>query len=315
MRRASPLHKCHTNAVEQGQNDSGHPPEEDAITRFQRVLVTGAAGRIGRAVLDVLARESVPATALVLEDPGGLPADRVVVGDARSPEAVARAMEGADGVIHLAAIPTPLDDPPEVVFGTNTLSTFTVLDAAGRAGVRRAVIASSQAASGLPFAGRELHPVYVPVDQDTPDQAADAYALSKRADELTADMMARRYGMPVVALRYPFIGGTDERLPEYADAVAKDPAIGAGSLWAYLETRDAAEAAWLALGCPADGAVVIYVAAPETLVPEPTADLLRRYHPDTPVRRPIEGRAVPYDLTAAEQVLGFRARHHIVGTR
>jgi nucleoside-diphosphate-sugar epimerase len=287
---------------------------EDTITPYQRVLVTGAAGRVGRGVLDVLARESVAATALVLENPGDLPADRVVVGDARSPEVVARAMDGVDGVVHLAAIPTPLDDPPEVVFGTNTLSTFTVLDAAGRAGVRRAVIASSQAASGLPFAEQERHPAYVPVDNDTPDQAADPYALSKRTDELTADMVARRYGMPVVALRYPFIGGTDERLREYADAVARDPAAGAAGLWAYLETRDAAEAAWLALGCDVDGSVVIHVAAPETLVPQLTLDLLRRYHPDTPVRRPIEGRAVPYDLTAAEQVLGFRARHHVVGS-
>jgi nucleoside-diphosphate-sugar epimerase len=281
---------------------------------LQRVLVTGAAGRIGRGVLDVLAREAVAATALVLEDPGDLVADRVVVGDARAPDVVARALEGADAVVHLAAIPTPLDDPPEVVFGTNTLSTFTVLDAAGRAGVRRAVIASSQAASGTAFAPRELHPAYVPVDNDTPDQAADPYALSKRADELTADMVARRYGMPVVALRYPFVGGLDERLRDHADAVARDPALGARSLWAYLETRDAAEAAWLALRCPAEGAVVVHVAAPETMVPVPTADLLRRYHPGTTVRRPIEGYAVPYDLTAAEQMLGFRARHRVVGS-
>ncbi|WP_423461981.1 NAD-dependent epimerase/dehydratase family protein [Promicromonospora sp. MS192] len=279
-----------------------------------RVLVTGAAGRIGRAVLDVLGRESVAATALVLDDPGDLAADRVVVGDARSPQVVARALDGADGVVHLAAIPTPLADPPEVVFGTNTLSTFTVLDAAGRAGVRRAVIASSQAASGTAFAPQELHPAYLPVDENTPDQAADPYALSKRTDELTADMVARRYGMTVVALRYPFIGGLDDRLVEHADSLARDPALGARSLWAYLETRDAAEAAWLALGCPAEGATVVHVAAPETLVPQPTADLLRRYHPGVPLRRPLEGRAVPYDLTAAEQVLGFQARHLVVGT-
>lgn len=279
----------------------------------QRVLVTGAAGRIGRAVLEVLVRESVAATALVLEDPGDLSADRVVVGDARSPDVVERALEGADGVIHLAAIPTPLDDPPEVVFGTNTLATFTVLDAAGRAGIGRAVIASSQAASGIAFAAQELHPAYVPVDGETPDQAADPYALSKRVDELTADTMVRRHGLSVVALRFPFVGGMDGRLRDHADAVARDPALGARSLWAYLETRDAAEAAWLALLSPGEGAVVINVAAPETLVPVPTVELLRRYHPGTPLRRPIEGYAVPYDLTAAEQILGFRARHRVVG--
>jgi nucleoside-diphosphate-sugar epimerase len=126
-------------------------------------------------------------------------------------------------------------------------------------------------------------------------------------------MVARRHGMSVVALRFPFVGGMDERLRDHANAVARDPALGARSLWAYLETRDAAEAAWLALRHPGDGAVVINVAAPETMVPVPTLDLLRRYHPDTPVRRPIEGHAVPIDLTAAEQVLGFHARHRVVG--
>jgi nucleoside-diphosphate-sugar epimerase len=281
---------------------------------LRRVLVTGAAGRIGRAVLDVLARESVPATALVLADPGDLAADRVVVGDARSPDVAARAMSGADGVIHLAAIPTPLHDPPEVVFGTNTLSTFTVLDAAGRAGVRRVVLASSASASGLAFAAQELHPAYLPIDEQTPDQAADPYALSKRTDELTADMMARRHGMSVVALRYPYIGGLDDRLRGRADAVARDLSLGARDLWAYLETRDAAEAAWLGLGRADDGAVVVNVAAPETLVPVPTLDLLRKYHPDVPLRRPVEGRAVPIDLTAAERLLGFHARHLVVGS-
>lgn len=280
----------------------------------RRVLVTGAAGRIGRAVLDVLAREKVAATALVLEDPGDLAADRVVAGDARSPEVVARALDGADGVVHLAAIPSPLHDPPEVVFATNTQSTFTVLDAAGRAGVRRAVIASSQAASGTAFAARELHPAWFPVDERTPDQAADPYALSKRVDEQTADMTARRHAMSVVALRYPYVGGLDEHLRDHADAVARDPGLGARSLWAYLETRDAAEAAWLALGRSDEGSVVVNVAAPETMVPFPTLDLLRRYHPTVPLRRPVEGRAVPIDLTAAERLLGFRARHHVVGT-
>lgn len=275
--------------------------------------MTGAAGRIGRGVLDVLARERVAATALVLEDPGDLAADRVVVGDAGSPAVAARAVEGADAVVHLAAIPTPMHDPADVVFGTNTLATFAVLDAAGRAGVRRAVIASSQSAWGTAFAPFELHPASLPVDADTPDQAADPYALSKRTDELTADMVARRYGLSVVALRYPFVGGVDERLQARADEVARDPGLGARNLWAYLETRDAAEAAWLALRYDGGGARVVYVAAPDTLSPVPTAELVRRYHPDVPLTRPLVGHEVPIDLAPAERLLGFRARHLVVG--
>lgn len=78
---------------------------------LSRVLVTGAAGLIGRAVLARCAAEDVPVTALVLEDPGDLKADRVVVGDAGDPEAVRRALEGVEAVIHLAAIPSPNDNP------------------------------------------------------------------------------------------------------------------------------------------------------------------------------------------------------------
>ncbi|NUR89462.1 MAG: NAD-dependent epimerase/dehydratase family protein, partial [Nonomuraea sp.] len=49
---------------------------------MNRILVTGAAGLIGRAVLAHCAREGAQVTALVLDDPGDHKADRVVVGDA-----------------------------------------------------------------------------------------------------------------------------------------------------------------------------------------------------------------------------------------
>jgi nucleoside-diphosphate-sugar epimerase len=271
-----------------------------------RVLVTGAAGRIGRGVLAVLSERGVAANALVLEDPGDLPAELVVEGDARDPAAVRAALKGADGLVHLAAIPVPTGYAPELVFSLNTLSTFTVLEEAGRAGIGRACIASSFALTGLPF-GRDLHPPYVPVDEDMPLQAEDAYALSKQADELTAAMMARRHGMSVVALRLPFVGGFEERLPEYAAIWSRDPGEGASTVWAYLETLDAARACVLGLSVPGPGAHAVYVAAPEILAPFPTEDLMRRYHPATELRRPMPGRATPIDTSAAHTLLGFTA--------
>lgn len=274
-----------------------------------RVLVTGAAGLIGRAFLARCAAEGVPATALVLDDPGDLKADRVVVGDAGDPETVRHALRDADALVHLAAIPTPDLAPPAEVFTNNTRATFVTLDEAGRAGVRRAVIASSLCALGLPFSPHPVTPVYVPVDEAHPLQVADPYGLSKEADEATARMIARLHGMSVVALRLPFVGDTEDRLPERAAAVAAEPGETVRELWAYLDLRDAVQALWLAITRPLSGAHVLFVAAPDTLSPLPTQDLLDRYLPDVPRRSALVGRAVPMDLTAAREVLGFEAAH------
>jgi nucleoside-diphosphate-sugar epimerase len=276
-----------------------------------RVLVTGAAGRIGRAVVDALQVRRTAVTALVL--PGtadALPVDRVVEGSTCDADAVRAALAEVDGVVHLAARPAPNRGTPYEVFGENTLGTFTVLEEAGRAGVRNAVVASSLAANGLPFAAGPLSPAYVPLDVGVPTQAEDAYALSKLADEQTAAMMTRRHGMTTVALRYPFVGGFAERLRDHAEKVGADPSIGAADLWSYLETRDAARAAVLALQVRG-GCHVFHVAAPRTLAPYPTVELLRRFHPATEIRTALPGRTTPIDLTPARQLLGFTAEHEV----
>jgi nucleoside-diphosphate-sugar epimerase len=232
-----------------------------------------------------------------------------VVGDAVDVDTVVDAMRGVDAVVHLAAIPSPEMGTATEVFGRNSLATFVVLDQAGRHGVSRAAIASSYAICGLPFASRPLTMPYLPVDRDLPLQITDAYALSKRADEATADMVARRYGMRVISLRYPFIGTPEERLPWRAAMFADDPACGAADVWAYLDARDAARAAWLALHAGGHGADVVYVAAPETLAPYPTEWLLDRFHAGVPRRAAHPGRAVPIELEHGRDLLGFTARH------
>jgi nucleoside-diphosphate-sugar epimerase len=270
-----------------------------------RVLVTGAAGLIGTAVLDRLATGGVPVTALVLDETPGVRAGRVVVGDAGDPDVVAVALGGVTAVIHLAAIPTPLDDPDHVVFGRNTGATFAVLDGAGRAGVRRAAIASSYSVCGLPFARVPTRLPYLPLDVRTPLQITDPYALSKQVDEATAAMMHRRYGLDVVALRLPFVGPAG-KLARMAAWYAGEPGRGAPNLWSYLDVRDAARALVAALRPAEPGNHVLYLAAPETLSARPTEWLLDRFHPGVP-RPSFPGRSVPIDLEPARNLLGFEA--------
>lgn len=276
---------------------------------MNRVLVTGAAGLIGRAVLAAVRTEGIEATALVLADPGDLSASRVVVGSAADPQAVRQALRGCDGVIHLAAIPVPHGGTPLEVFGGNVSATFVVLDEAGRAGIEHAVIAGSYSATGLPFARELRHPAYLPVDLGLPPLVEDCYGLSKQVDELTAAMAHRAYGISVVALRLPFVGGFGDRLPGHAALVERDLTIGARDMWSYLETRDAARAALL--GLKVNGLHAIYVAAPRTISPFPTEALLDRFHPGVQRRRPLPGRTVAIDLDPANRILGFEARHEL----
>ena len=282
-----------------------------------RVLVTGAAGLLGRHVVRRLAADGWAVVGLVLSA-DELPAElgrveglveRLVVGDAADPAVAAAAVDGADAVVHLAAIPAPTLGANHVVFGQNTLSTFCVLDAATEAGVSRAVIASSIAATGLSFSPHAAQPAYVPIDEVLPTEAADAYALSKLTDELTAAMMTRRSGMTTTALRMPFLGTPYDRLGEHAALLAGQPELGARDLWSYLDSRDAASAISLALGRTSGDSLVIGVAAPENLSPYPTEQLLAAYLPRVPRRRALPGRSTAMDLTRAESVLGFRAEH------
>ncbi|MFC4858052.1 NAD-dependent epimerase/dehydratase family protein [Actinophytocola glycyrrhizae] len=271
-----------------------------------RVLVTGAAGRLGGAVLRDLAAHGTSVIGLDRTDPGT--ADTFFTGSAGDVDLVARAVAGADAVIHLAAIPDPTLGTPAEVFVGNVAATFVVLDQAARAGVSRAVIASSLSITGLPFAPRPAAPDYVPIDEAMPLQVADPYALSKQADEATARMVARRDGMGVVALRFPKLG-TPGFLADYAREYREEPGAGAHEVWSYLDLRDAAVACRLGLTAPVTGVHPLYLAAPETLSPYPTGELLARYLPDVPRRAPLPGRAVPIDTSAAAALLGFTPRH------
>jgi nucleoside-diphosphate-sugar epimerase len=274
----------------------------------ERVLVTGATGRLGRRVVAALQAQGVAVTALDLASSDDLQVDRLVVGSAGDVDVVRRALDGVDGIVHLAAIPVPFRAPSEHVFCGNTAATFTVLEQGAQAGVRRAVIASSYAVTGLPFARAARQPAYLPIDEDIPLQIEDPYALSKQVDELVAQSMWWQHGLSVVALRFPFLGGIEDGLPTRAARIAADPAFAARELWMYLETRDAASACVLALTAPSEGCHVVGLAAPNTLAPYPTEQLLDAYFPSVPRRTVFPGQAAPIDVRRARSLLGWEPK-------
>lgn len=287
------------------------------------ILVTGAAGAIGREIVAQLARRGDRVVAMDRQSSEHLwrsalndgERQRIVsvVGDCADERDVRDALTArgdVDGVVHLAARTHAGAGTPIEVFSTNTLSTFTVLSSAGARGVGRAVIASSIHATGIPANHHGLMPRAFPLSEADAIALDDWYSLSKRVDELTAEMVASRWGMPVVALRYPLV----KTLPELRVAVraaADDPRRGVREGWTYLTSGDAARAALCALDADTDGAEILHVAAADTLLPMPTDAALHRYAPGIARRREFPGRSTPMDTSLARARIGFEPRDSV----
>jgi UDP-glucose 4-epimerase len=166
----------------------------------RRVLVTGGAGFIGSALVRRLAASAIPVR--VFDDLSignrayldGQPCE-LVVASLTDPAAVRDAVAGCDAVVHLAAragIPDSVTDPLGT-FDANVTQTVSLLDAARLAGVRRFVLASSNAVLG---------PHEPPADETVLTRPSSPYGASKLAGEAYVTAYAATYGIAACALRF-----------------------------------------------------------------------------------------------------------------
>ena len=274
----------------------------------RRVLVTGAAGRLGAAVLADLFEHDIPVRGV-----DRIPIDRSAPGgphmtlDGTDVGQLVTAMRGCRAVIHLGAIPAPNRHTDDVVFRNNTAATFAVLQAAAATGVRRVVVASSASILGHAWAPTDVFPDYAPVDERHPLRPLDPYALSKAVDELTCRTFAARYGMNIPMLRLSTIlTATNAKL--WAKETATDPLSDwhrPRVLWSYVDIRDAAATCRLALTSPTVGARAYNVTAADTLAPLDTAELLETYAPTVRITRTMIGSETAWSLDRARDELGY----------
>ena len=270
------------------------------MTQAPTVLVTGGSGHLGGAVMRVLAG-TARAVAFDLKPPrGGVP---FIKGSVLSLADLEPAMAGVDALVHVAAIPNPRDRPPEVVFETNVRGTWNAFHAAARAGVKKAILISSECATGLCYQKAEFPPDYLPIDEAYPLRPAEVYGLSKQAAEAVAASFARS-GMDVTVLRPLFI-----LFPHNHGEIAERADLWHRDLWGWVEPDDVAAAVCLALDKTA-GFEVFFIGAPNTLAPEPTLDLVaRRFDRPVEIRRPELYRQDPnaalFDITKARRLLGY----------
>jgi uronate dehydrogenase len=161
------------------------------------VLVTGAAGGIGTLLRGGLPERGWAVRCLdVVPIADTRPGEEQVVADASDLPAVLDAVRGADAVVHLAGVLGESTWP--AIVQSHVQTTYAVLEAARREGVRRVVLASSNHASGFterPPAGTLLR------ERDAPPRPDTYYGVAKATMESLASLHADRYGMDVVCLR------------------------------------------------------------------------------------------------------------------
>ncbi|WP_108660224.1 NAD-dependent epimerase/dehydratase family protein [Acuticoccus kandeliae] len=272
-----------------------------------RVLVTGAAGHLGRHVTAALTAAGHEVHAVDAAPFAG-EAAQVTVADLAVWDGLGAAAREADAIVHLAAIPNLDNHPEDVVYRTNVTLAARVAFAAIEAKIGRYVYASSQTVLGQSLAPSIVAPVRLPVDEDHPLVPREGYGLSKLAGEGLAALVAERLGVAAFALRLPVIWAPET----FAAHVGKrrgNPVQAVKSLWAYVDARDAGEAFRLAVEVEADGFAALQIGADRPFVDGDIREAVAAAYPGVPRGSEI-GPATPiFSIERARRVLGYAPRH------
>jgi nucleoside-diphosphate-sugar epimerase len=280
-----------------------------------KVLVTGAHGKVGRALVPALMQAGHDVRATDLTGPTwDRPEDprqaedywQVDLTDVGSVDALVR---GCDAVVHTAAIPQPLHHAPSVVFGNNLMSTFNVLESAIAAGVSRFVNFSSETAPGFIFAHRQFEPDYLPIDEEHPLRPQDSYATAKWFGELLMERAPERADVATISIRPCWVQDLDS-YERNLGPIVRDPSVLVGNFCSYIDVYDLCEATVLGVESDLTGHEVFYVASPDTIGGHPLEEIVRRCHGATQVElRPLaRPDASAVDCSKARRLLGWEPK-------
>jgi nucleoside-diphosphate-sugar epimerase len=268
-----------------------------------RIVVTGGSGKGGKWVVRDLLEHGHDVLNVDVRHAGGTERSTLVA-DLADLGQTQEALSGADAVVHFAAIPAPGLRPDGETFRINAMSTYNVFSAAVDHGMKRVVWASSETVLGLPF---DIPPAFAPIDETIEPHPESSYALSKLVGETMAAQFGRRSGIGFVGFRISNIMDPEDYalFPTYWD----DARLRKWNLWGYVDARDVASAARLALEAEISGSEICIVAAADTVMTRPSGELMAEVFPSVPLRRAVSGRETLLSIEKARRLLGYEPAH------
>jgi UDP-glucose 4-epimerase len=274
-----------------------------------RIIVTGGNGKLGRAVVTHLkdsGHEVFVFDRIAQREPGYFPVDLTDYGQVIDAfHGIEEHHAGVDALVHLAAIPAPGIVPDVATFDNNVPSTYHVLQAARRVGIRKIVTASSETVLGLPF---DVPPPYVPVDEEYDARPESTYSLGKHLEEQLEIQLCRwDPELSITAMRFSNV----MEPADYAQfpSFQSDPMLRKWNLWGYIDARDAADAVQKALETRGPGFERVIIANADTVMERPSSDLLDAVFPDVPRKREVSGRETLLSIDKARRLLGWEPQH------
>ena len=213
-----------------------------------------------------------------------------------------------DAVVHFAAIPAILIRPDNETFRINAISTYNVIDAAVKLGVRKVIFASSETTYGICFAEGEVRPEYVPVDEEHPMVPHDSYGMSKVVNEATARSFQARSGIDLYGLRINNVIEPHEYETKFPGFVA-DPGLRRRNIFAYIDARDLGHMVDCCLRTDGLGYEIFNVSNDDTSVGIPSDEVYACFYAGVVCRCARGCHETFYANDKAKRLVGFAPRH------
>ena len=199
--------------------------------------------------------------------------------------------------------------PDNELWRGNVTSTYNVIEAACKLGVRKIIIASSETTYEVCFGQGDLDYTSFPLDEDTDVNPMDTYAISKLTGERVARGFARRFDADIYALR---IGNVIEPheyerdFPKYIN----EPQVRKRNAWSYIDARDLGQICDLCVKKDGLGFQVFNATNDTITATFPTRQFLEQYCPNTPITREMGEWEAPLSNRKIREVLGFKEEHN-----